>query len=322
MNPKVSVIVPVYNVEKYIHNTMKSICEQTYRQIEVIMVDDGSQDNSISIALELLQLVPDISYSVIRQENSGQGTARNVGVENATGEWILFMDSDDVLQRTAIQRLINVAIQDSCDFVFLDFQKVSIGDEFLPGAYDNDKELLTGQELQFEFLVRSKPVIVPGTLYNKKWYKDNQLSFEKNRFSEDQHFLWRAIVAAKRVGHVRAVLYNYLTHPNSIMTGSKVEQFKIAYKIFCELQKILEENPETIPEVKKWMLDRWTLGMLRTGAAILNWDEFKDLMLEVDGVNHSENMCDFPDGKVQISSKILRVSPKLYYRLFHRVGIR
>lgn len=320
MNPKVSVIVPIYNVEKYIKNTMKSICNQTYHPLEVILVDDGSQDCSVGIATSELQQKSDIVYHVVRQNNSGLGMARNAGVDKASGDWILFMDSDDVLHNSAIERLVHMAITDSCDFVFLDFQKVGLGNEFQSMNYDDGEEVMEGRELQYNFLIRKTPVIVPGTLFNTEWYNRNYLKFESIRFSEDQQFLWKAIVAADRVGHVRATLYNYLTRPNSIMNGSKAEQLKCAYHIFLDLQSELVQNQKTIPEVKQWMLDRWTLGMLRTGTLLLNWEEFRELFVEVEGIRHVKNMHDFPDKKVRIISSILKMSPKLYYKLFHRLG--
>lgn len=322
MNQKVSVIVPIYNVEKYIANAIKSVCAQSCRQLEVILVDDGSEDASVTIALEQLKHTSDICYTVIRQSNSGQGAARNAGVEQASGEWLLFLDADDVLQDNAVERLLDVGTRDSCDFVFSDFQKVSIGDEFQNIAYDHGEKILSGAELQRKFLVRQIPVIVPGTLYNKKWYKEHQLRFDSVRFSEDQHFLWQAIVKADRVGHVCATLYNYLTRPNSIMTGSKAKQLKDAYGVFCELQRELEHDIHSIPEVKKWMLDRWTLGMLRTGATILEWEDFRSVLVELNGLDHARNMRGFPEKKAFIMSNMLKISPKLYYKFVHKIGIK
>lgn len=322
MNQKVSVIIPIYNVEKYIANTIKSVCAQSWRKIEVILVDDGSEDASLDIAIKQLQHMIDIPYTVVRQKNLGQGVARNAGVEKASGEWLLFLDSDDVLQDTALERLLSVALRDSCDFVFSDFQKVSIGSEFQNIAYDHGEKILSGAELQWKFLVRLASVIASGTLYNKKWYEDHQLEFSNVRFSEDQHFLWQAIVNANRVGHVSVTLYNYLTRPNSIMTASRGEQLKTAYIVFSELQKKLEQDIRTIPEVKKWMLDRWTLGMLRTGATILEWEDFRSVLMESNGIYHAKNMRCFPERKAFIMSTMLRASPKLYYKFVHKLGIK
>ena len=98
----ISIIIPVYNAEKYISNTIKSLFSQTYKNFEVIIIDDGSSDNSMQIVDKEMKQ-KNIPYTIIRQANQGVGKARNVGYENANGEWILFLDADDTINPFSIE---------------------------------------------------------------------------------------------------------------------------------------------------------------------------------------------------------------------------
>ena len=93
--PLVAIVMPVYKVEKYIEDSINFVFRQSYKNIELIIVDDGSPDKSIQIAERLL-LLSDIKYEIVRQENAGLGDARNTGMKIATGKWITFLDSDDM----------------------------------------------------------------------------------------------------------------------------------------------------------------------------------------------------------------------------------
>ena len=123
--PLVSIIIPVYQVEKYIGNTIKSVLRQTYKNIEIILVDDGSTDESITNALAEVEREHFTEYKLVRQENKGLGEARNTGVDYANGEWIVFLDSDDTIQKDAIEKLLKNAISNSCDWVFHHFKLLS-----------------------------------------------------------------------------------------------------------------------------------------------------------------------------------------------------
>ena len=208
--PLVSIIIPVYQVEKYIGNTIKSVLRQTYKNIEIILVDDGSTDESITNALAEVEREHFTEYKLVRQENKGLGEARNTGVDYANGEWIVFIDSDDTIQKDAIEKLLKNAISNSCDWVFSSFQVVELGDEWKAETKTDYDKNYSSEQLQELFLLRKKKVIIAGTLFNKNWYRVNQLRFSSIRFSEDQLMLWQAIIQAQKIGYVGDTLYNYL----------------------------------------------------------------------------------------------------------------
>lgn len=115
MNKLVSVILPVYNSEKYVVETMKSIINQTYKNIEIILVDDGSTDETYNICNDILNSFP--NKKIIRQENGGVSGARNMGIDHARGDYIFFLDSDDCLVDCAIEEMTNIAEAGAWDVV-------------------------------------------------------------------------------------------------------------------------------------------------------------------------------------------------------------
>ena len=117
-NPVVSVIIPVYNVEKYLEECIDSVLAQTYQNIEIILVDDGSTDSSGLICDRYAE--KNTNISVIHQKNSGLSAARNSGLNKANGDYIYFLDSDDYISADAIEKLFSIAENDKSDIVFFD----------------------------------------------------------------------------------------------------------------------------------------------------------------------------------------------------------
>ena len=115
MLKKVSVIVPVYNAEKYLNRCIESIITQSYNNLEIILVNDGSTDNSLLVCEEYLK--KDDRIKLITQENRGAGLARNKGLQNATGKYAVFVDSDDYLHNTAIEKCVNAQNKTNADLV-------------------------------------------------------------------------------------------------------------------------------------------------------------------------------------------------------------
>ncbi len=121
--PLVSIIIPIYNVEKHLKKCLDSVLSQTYRNIEIILIDDGSTDNSGYIADEYSRHNDNIS--VIHTNNGGLSRARNIGIKSASGQWISFIDSDDYVSRDFISKLLNLAINNDADIATCKFQTVN-----------------------------------------------------------------------------------------------------------------------------------------------------------------------------------------------------
>lgn len=132
ITPKISCIVPVYNVEKYLRRCVDSILNQTFTDFELILVDDGSPDNSPAICYEYA--VKDSRIKVIHKVNGGVSSARNVGLDVAKGEWICFVDSDDLIEADYMQKMYEAAINNNSDFIMCGIHQIA-GYETLKNNY-------------------------------------------------------------------------------------------------------------------------------------------------------------------------------------------
>lgn len=308
----ISIIIPVYNVESYIEGTMKSLLNQTYTDYELILVDDGSKDNSIEIAINLINDHGFKKYIVIKQENSGQGAARNAGMFQAKGEWIYFMDADDLLPEYTLDMMFKAAEETSADITFCGFEYSK------NGVIEKKKStcktnVYTSEEMQKAFLLRKKKILAPGTLYKSEWLKNKEIVFPKLRFSEDAYFLWNAIIKATRIAEVEACLYTYIVRGNSIMTSSKFTDIKKSYNAFCKLDCDFQKNDNVIREVKRWMLPRWVLGIMRANAGVMKWGDYSSFMKELSYKEHCKNLSGFPDVRVDIMKSISLFSLRAFF---------
>jgi Glycosyltransferases involved in cell wall biogenesis len=308
----ISIIIPVYNVEGYIENSMKSIFDQTFTDYELILVDDGSSDKSIEIVKKLIESHRFKKYEIITEKNSGQGVARNTGMLKARGEWIYFMDADDLLPRNALAVMQEVAEKSLADMVFCGFEFSKNG---LINKEVNEYKtnLYTSKEIQLAYLLRKKKILVPGTLYRSKWLQKKEVVFPQLRFSEDVYFLWKAITKAQRVAEIDGCLYTYIVRKNSTMTSSKFSNIKKSYEEFYELSLEFQKDNRVIKEVKRWMLSRWVLGIMRANAGIMKWNEYNIFMQKLSYKEHCRNLKGFPDQRVNLMRNISLFNLRVFY---------
>lgn len=308
----ISIIIPVYNVEAYIENSLKSVFNQTYTDYEIILVDDGSRDKSIEIAQKLIENHSFKNCTIITEENSGQGVARNAGMLRASGEWLYFMDPDDLIPTDALSVLLEVAEKTTADMTFCEWRYSRNGlIEERKGEYKFSQ--YTSGEIQLAFLLRKKKILVPGTLFRRTWLLNENIVFPQLRFSEDINFLWNAIAKAERVAEVDYCLYIYMVRGNSTMTSSKLSHIKQSYDGLCRVNDAFQKDGRVTEEVKRWMLSRWVFGIMRASAGVMKWTEYKALIEQLSYKKHCRDLQGFPDLKVGLMRKIFLCSPKMFY---------
>lgn len=208
----VSVIIPVYNAEKYLKRCLDSVLNQTYTDIEVIVVNDGSTDNSLKILQEYKN--NDSRIKLIDQQNQGVSSARNTGLNNATGDYILYVDSDDWIEFDAIERLL-ATMTDDTDIVFCSSDNAETIDlvkhvkEIKYEYWDNDRQI-------FEFLKHKQ---MTGMLWNKLIRRNLTfgVSFNKKTcYGEDAEFLWQVLKKSKKMIVTNEILYHHVLEETSI----------------------------------------------------------------------------------------------------------
>ena len=218
----VSVIVPVYNVEDYIEDCLESILCQTYVALEVIVINDGSTDSSGAICDSIAHA--DSRVRVFHQENKGLSNARNVGITKATGEYCYFCDSDDYLEKNAIEELVKFISSQDFDFVFFD---AAIVGNFEKSNYDLNYYVRSRNYLESESVAVLRELISSGEfrasvplLFMRKQILDN----EKHRFREgikyeDELFTTVLFLSSYKVGYLSRRFYNRRVRSDSLMTS-------------------------------------------------------------------------------------------------------
>lgn len=224
--PKVSVIVPIYNVEKYLEKCINSLLSQTLEDIQIILVNDGSKDNSGNIAREYEKNNKNrIIY--IEKENGGLSDARNYGLKYATGDFIAFLDSDDYIEKNAYEEMYNKAIEENADYVECDFiwefpNKIRVDKQH---PYKNKKEMLS--------FVR---VVAWNKLIKRQLITDNNLEFPKGLRYEDVEFTYKLIPFINKFAYVDKPFIHYVQREGSI---ANVQNERTA-EIFTVLDNVIE----------------------------------------------------------------------------------
>ena len=312
MQPKFSVVMPVYNVEKYLRNSIQSILNQTISDYELILVDDGSPDNCPKICDEYAVQYPQVR--VVHQKNAGLSSARNAGFAIAKGEFVYFPDSDDIIHPDTLdyfKRVIETV--PNVKYIISDFQDVTEGEAFKAAGYDHGIEIYSRSQIQVLFLKRQIRILAPGSLLNINWYKDNNLTFENNPYGEDQLFIWKALLHVDEVVHIKKPLYNYLHRPGSIMTASGVQKIIKAYPFFLDVQNLYQRSENAAPFVKKYLLPFWVRGILHSSAKIISYSEYKSVLVTFEANKHCTTLKSYPSIIVRILSHSYFLSKRIFY---------
>ena len=211
---KISVVIPVYNTEKYLRQCVESVLNQTYIDLQVILVDDGSKDSSGNICDELAK--KDNRIEVIHKENGGHSDARNTGINRSTGEYVLFLDSDDYWDdNKALERLIGQLKETDCDVLNFQYKKYfEDTDEFEKNKNDiefSNEIFARGKDAQFEFLINNSLYIASACnkMIRTSLLKNNDMFFEKGVLAEDIEWSARLAISANTMWYCNECFYVY-----------------------------------------------------------------------------------------------------------------
>ena len=233
----ISIIIPIYNVASYIEACMQSICEQTYRDFEVILVDDCGQDNSVQLAVETLR-GGGIEAIVLRHEhNRGLSAARNTGMTVAQGKYVLFVDSDDMLVARSLELLHQEAERTGADMTY--------------GSYET-----FGDEARFHQAQGSPYVMAWNKLCRRSFLSDNHISFIEGLIHEDCPWSFELECKASKIAMVKEVTYRYLIRKGGLQTaGEYTRHFKSYCTILKSYAKTIAESISTGCRTKSSFVD-------------------------------------------------------------------
>lgn len=252
-NIKISIIVPVYNVEKYIERCLKSIVNQTLKDIEIIIVNDGTLDRSLNICKDFAK--KDNRIKIYSKTNEGLGLTRNYGMKYAKGKYIAFVDSDDFIDENFYEKLYNAAEENKCD--------MSLG-EYIINLPDNKKKEINSGKLDFGVnVIEAKDVLysmlniqnekyhkigmsVWRAIYKRELINNNNICFlsEREYVSEDICFNFEVLKRITKVALVQGVYYYYCYNAISLSHTYRSDRLEKTKKLFNKLKELSSDLPE------------------------------------------------------------------------------
>lgn len=262
--PKISIVVPVYNTEEVLPDCLDSLRNQTMQDIEMILVDDGSNDRSGQICDEYAK--HDSRITVIHKKNERQGVARNVGVKHAKGQYIMFVDSDDYIPKEACEKLYGVTMDGQVDVVEGNRDYMKAGECTHLWHKDNPENIVyTGQQYLLKEASNSSMYFIPcAKLLRREFLVNKDIWFKEGIFEEDEEWAPRVFIHAEHVTNIDDVVYYHIYRTGSTMDTRKVDNLKSLMMIFPELEKFykkmkIDENLHHV--LKKRMLDMYLNGV-------------------------------------------------------------
>lgn len=273
---KVSVIIPVYNVEKYLEKCLESLINQSLKEIEFICINDGSTDNSLEILNRYASL--DNRFTIISQKNSGQGIARNKGIEVARGEYIGFVDPDDWVEENALEIVYNCAKENDADIVEFNFKKTYEDTQKVEFYHNKILSSKVFNREKIPLYLFSNEFAVWNKLYRSELLHKNNLQFSKGKHGEDHYFTIAARSHAIRVVYCKEALYNYRIRKTSITQTISNESLEMAYFMKDIKDLLIKEN--IYPTVQK-AFKKYAAGVLKHHYMLLQQEKqllFKSIL--------------------------------------------
>lgn len=286
--PKLSVIVPIYNVEQYIHKCVDSILSQTFADFEIILVNDGSPDNCGKICDEYAS--KDNRVKVIHKKNGGVSEARNIGLDAAKGEYISFIDPDDWIDKDMYEQTLGYMADNDLDVVCFDVEEVRTNKSFVRYKYDGNKSF-TAHEALYEILIDGIDNSPCNKIYKK--YTWEGVRFPVGRRFEDVATIYKTFHNAKTVGYMRKAYYHYFRREGSAIALSfdaqrRSENF-IGYKERYEFAQVHCKEAEDKCKMfaVKTALSAITAESAGCGSICVNNKKvLQDFLDSVDNVKH------------------------------------
>lgn len=247
-NIDLSIIVPIYNAEKYIENCIESLLNQTKKEIELILINDGSTDNTD----ELIKKYNDKRIKYFKNKNQGIGKTRNFGIDKAMGKYLMFIDSDDYVDKNTAKLMFDKAFSNDLDIAICDFYKVINNENYKEKLIDFKTTTLK----KMPNLILDINLSPWNKIYKTSLIKENNIRFIENLKYEDAPFVCEVLKKAKKIGKVNKFLNYYVIHGNSETTVRDERVFDI-----LKIVDIIRNNFKEDNYIKEY-LDKLTVRII------------------------------------------------------------
>lgn len=318
---KVSVIVPVYNVENYLEKCVNSIINQTERDIQIILVDDGSTDKSPQICDELS--LKDDRIVVFHKKNGGLSSARNKGLENAKADYVCFIDSDDIIAPYYVEHLLSLIEKYDCDVAVGKFETFTDKDPSFDNI-DNDVEIVEGKNAINKLFGKSyvTATIACNKVYKKSLFDD--IKFPEGKINEDEATAYRIFYKTERVAFSNSVVYGYYMRDNSI-TKSKFSKRNFDFlEIAWERCMFFKERGEERYYYVFLKIYCWTLLEFAKKTKKILRDKKTSKALKKEFKKKSKLLVKLPymSKTKKLAVRVIRICPLIYYVIRNAKSIK
>jgi len=321
--PKISVIIPAYNVEKYVEKTLRSLIDQTFKDFEAIIINDGSTDNTEKIIKEVLQDTK-FQWKLINQENQGVSAARNRGIIESKGEYISFLDADDYYHPTFLEKMYNRAKENNYDVVFCNYSMVNQNGKTIAEPKQKKEYFgieLTGEEVLKQILYGHVYIWTASYICKKKLLNEHNILFTKGcTHGEDQEFWMKVFFHAMLVNSVTETLVYYVKRKGSAVSYNSLKHFNYVGAM-KRVEKYLERqkaNSEILSLMKTKKIPQSYVSCF----ASLSRGESKEFILRVVKNKKIKGhlLAYQPESlKEKIKLKVLLYFPRLFYFYYNKI---
>ena len=310
---KVSIIVPVYNTGKYLNKCIDSLIGQSLKDIEIILINDGSPDNSD----EIIKGYKDKRIKYIKKDNEGIGKTRNLGIRKSTGEYLMFIDSDDYIDKDCALKMYEKAINSNCDLVMSNYYNDKNGKiENVHFLSFEDTNVLDNPEIFMN--INLGPC---NKIYKRELLFDNDIFFEEKLKYEDVPFVIKALLNAKKIGKIDDCLSYYVIHENSETTIRDKRLFDIIEEVSI-IEKEFSKYPKlhsVFVDLASFILTDYALQCKYVKDPEVAKSFIKAAFAKLDSIDKKWRQCDFIKN-LDFSVRVIKSSPFLtrlycnYYR--------
>ena len=279
--PLVTISIPIYNCENHLINCLQSVVNQKYKNLEVQLVDDLGNDNSMQVAEDFIQKHPDFHFKILRNEkNSGLSVVRNVGIDNAQGKYIFFLDSDDEITPDCISKMVEIAEREHVEMVCGNVRTIKLESKEEIDAFRlyNTQEKITNNTEIFESFIQGRfPVPSWNKLILLDFLKQNKLYFKEGLFAQDSLQSFETALVLNSVFFLKDDTYIYYLHQDSVIHNRKKKHFDNWITIATEFEKHYqkEQNPERKIQILGYLIDYKDLTLLMNWKAQKNEEFWK-----------------------------------------------
>ena len=315
--PKFSVIIPVYNTYNYLERCLNSVFNQSFKDFEVIAVNDGSTDDSYKIIEKYCEKYKS-KFRIVnieKKETIGPSLARNLGVNASKGEYILFLDSDDYYE-TDLLKNIDYALDNNYDLVRFEIQYDKKGTKEKIKGYVSDCLYDNGISAFNEICNYSIVESPCCYVFNRKFFLKNEFVFKVNTLHEDYGLIPLVIINSGMIKCISYIGYNYVIHENSIMTSNSYDRVLKKANDFLEHFKFLKKESSKV-DGDLSIFNSYIANSVILKSTTLNGSDYKNYVKELRNVGAFDMLLSDTFGR-KIKKFLIKISPKIYYKLVRR----